>query len=304
MNAVSRRPIAPALAVASLAVLAACSQRADHERMGDRRYAEHAWSDAQAEYRLAARQRRPSLELRAKLAAAALHAGDLSGSAAAWLELAQADGSARGEAAEGLVRTARAAIAARDLGGLRAAVRALEDVSPDRLIGLGAALASALEPERRASDAAALLRAAALAPAQADSLMTAWADLSARAGRCDQAMRGFESVLRRGVGTALQRTARAGLAACRVDSGRLALSAGDLEQAEALFRQATGAGVPDSTVRLAWLLIGDVRWASGDSVVAAEAYRKAAANGDETNPLVLRALEQLHKLEGGTPPQP
>ncbi len=299
-----RRALLASAAVAVAAAAAACTQRTDHERLGDRRYAERAWVDALAEYRLAARQNRPSLELRAKLGAAALHAGDFDGAATAWRELAAADAGARGEAAEGLVRTARAAIAARDVAGLRSAVRALQDVAPDRLIGLGSALASALEPERRPADAAALLGAAAASPALADSLVASWADLSARGGRCEQAVRGFETVLRRGVSAAMQRMARAGLAACRVDGGRLALAGGDLELAESLFRLAIGPGIPDSTSRLAWLLIGDVRWAGGDSVVAAEAYRKAAANGDESNPLVQRALEQLRKLAGGTPPEP
>ena len=55
-----------------LLVAAGCANRRDHERLGDRRYAEHAWVDAVAEYRLAARQHRPSLELRGKLGAATM----------------------------------------------------------------------------------------------------------------------------------------------------------------------------------------------------------------------------------------
>jgi len=61
---------------------------------------------------------------------------------------------------------------------------------------------------------------------------------------------------------------------------------------------ALGPGVPDSLSRLAWVLIGDARWAAGDSVLAVEAYRKAAERGDENNPTVQRALEQLRRLTG------
>ena len=68
--------------VAVLAV-AACTQGPDHERLGDRRYAERSFTDALAEYRLALRQPFPSPELRAKFAAAALHVGAAGGSLAA-----------------------------------------------------------------------------------------------------------------------------------------------------------------------------------------------------------------------------
>ncbi len=81
---------------------AACDKRTDHERAGDRRYAEGAWRDAAAEYRLArllldkgemARARaelegilkeRPSLDARASLGMACYLAGDHAAARAAW----------------------------------------------------------------------------------------------------------------------------------------------------------------------------------------------------------------------------
>lgn len=287
-------------------VLWACVRGTNHERLGDRRYAEGAWVDALAEYRLAARQRKPSLELRAKLGAAALRSGALGEAVAAYAELAVADpASATGEAAEGLLRTARAALAARDVEALRGAVGALRTVSPQHLVLLGGTLAGALDPEREGAQTTDLfLAAAGQAGASADSLIALWAGSAARSGRCDAAGPAFEALARRAASTALARTARGGLAGCRVESGRAALAAGRLEEAEAAFRAAVQLGTPDSTVRLAWVLIGDTRWAGGDTALALEAYYKAIAGAEEDNPIALRAQEQIRRLTGGNqPPQ-
>ena len=280
-------------------VLAACSGRTEHEKLGDRRYAERAWADALAEYRLATKTRRPSLELRAKRAGAALRAGALEEAVASYRELAQEEPSARADAAEGIARVARAAMAARDVAALRLALHALRDVAPSRLMAFGSNLILALDPEH--GDTAMLLTAAAVAPGAAlDSLVAVWSELAARTGHCDEAAPALEGVLRRRSPSVVQRSARGTLAGCRVDAGRLALSSGDLEQAETLFRDAVLLGVPDSTVRLAWVLIGDVRWAGSDTLSALDAYRRAAQGGDDDNAIVQRALEQLRKLEGST----
>lgn len=283
------------------ASLVGCARGTDHERMGDRRYAEHAWVDALAEYRLAARQHAPSVELRAKLASAALHAGALTEAAAAWQGLGRSDPSARTEAADGLMRTARAAIAARDVVALRAALLGLREMAPERVPELGSALSLALE-ERPVTDADAVLVAAAGAQgALADSLVVVWAEASARSGRCDVAARAFSALVLRGATSGLARAAKGGLAGCRVDAGREALSAGNLEEAEVQLRAAVALGVPDSTVRLAWVLIGDVKWAGGDTAVALESYRKAIAGAEDDNPLAVRAREQMQKLLGNSP---
>lgn len=283
---------------------AACTRGTDHERMGDRRYAEHAWVDALAEYRLASRQHRPSVELRAKLATAALRAAALTEAATAWRDLGAADPASRGEASEGLVRTARAAIAARDVSGLRAAIAALHELAPERLPELGGSLALALG-DRRVTDPEIALVAAALAGgATSDSLVALWAEVNARAGRCAEASDAFGAVMRRAATPALARSARSQLAACEVEVGRAALAGGLLEQAEAAFRSAVALGMPDSTVRLAWVLIGDTRWAGGDTVIAIEAYRKALAGAEDDNPIAQRAREQLERLTGGNTTTP
>jgi tetratricopeptide (TPR) repeat protein len=281
------------------AALTACDVRSDHERLGDRRYAEGAWVDALAEYRLATHQRRPSLELRAKLGAAALRAGALSEAVAAWKELAAADPSSAGEAVDGLVRTARAAAAARDVQALRLAAEALLALAPRRRgDALGPSLVAALEAEGVVLPTDLLLVAAAQAPAIADSLVAVWAENAAREGRCPEAGAAWAGLIRRGGGPVLERRARAGMASCRLDEGRALLADGKLEEAELALSEATLTGAPDSLARLAWVLIGDARWAAGDSALAAEAYRKAIEGGAEDDPSVLRAQEQLQRLLG------
>lgn len=281
--------------------LGGCEVRSDHERLGDRRYAEGAWVDALAEYRLAARQRRASVELQAKRAAAALRAGALMEAVEAWKALAT-DPAAGPEAVDGLVRTARAAASARDVQALRLAAEALIALAPRRLgEALGPSLVAALEAEGVELPADLLLVAAAQVPAIADSLVGVWAEHAAREGRCPEAGAAWAGLMRRGGGPVVERRARAAMAGCRLDEGRVLLSAGKLEEAEAALHDATLAGSPDSLVRLAWVLIGDARWAAGDSLLAADAYRKAIENGPEDDPVVLRAAEQLLRLTGNQP---
>ena len=160
--------------------------------------------------------------------------------------------------------------------------------------------------ERHGSDSGLILVAAALSRGTTvDSLVALWADVAARAGACLSAVGAYESVVRRAATPGITRAARIGLSGCHVEAGRVALAAGDLEGAELSFRTAVAIGIPDSTVRLAWVLIGDARWANGDTTLAIEAYGKAITNAAEDNPIAQRAREQLERLTGaGNPPIP
>lgn len=283
--------------------LAGCSPGPDHERLGDRRYAERSFTDALAEYRLAMRQRSPSAELRAKFGAAALHVGALQEAVLAYRDLARAEPASAVEAAEGLTHAADLAIDARDLAALGQAVAGLREIQPDRPLGaLAAALGASFEPGGRPGDALdLLLQAAAVSgPAAADSLLVLYGDVSVQLLQFDAGQRAYESVLRRSPSSTVARAARAGLATCAVQRGRDALGAGLLDDALGWFRTAIGYGEPDSLVRVAWLLTGDAAWAGGDTAKAADAYRRAAAGGGEDDATAARANEQLRKLlEGG-----
>lgn len=281
---------------------AACTAGPDHERLGDRRYAEHAFVDALAEYRLAMQQHRPSEVLRAKFAQAALRSGSLTDAVMAYRDLARAEPAALDEAADGLTRAARLAVGARDMGALTDAMVALHDVAPQRPVGplvvaLGAS-STALAKRPEAMDV--LLQAAAAAPpAAADSFLEAYGDVNARLGRCDLAARVYSAVVRRSRVPALGRAAQGGLAWCAVADGKLSLSAGALDDAQTQFGRAIAIGTPDSTVRLAWLLMGDARWAGGDTTRALDAYRHVVAGAPEQDPLVVRASAQMDRLLKG-----
>ncbi len=259
--------------------------------------------DALAEYRLAMQQRRPSGELRAKFAQAALRSGALSDAVIAYRDLARAEPAQLDEAADGLTRAARLAMGARDMSALTDAMVALHDVAPQRPVGalvvaLGAS-STALAKRPEVMDVLLEAAAAATSAAAADSFLAAYADVNARLGRCDVASRAYQGVLRRGPPPDLARTAQGGLAGCAVADGRLSLSAGALADAEAQFQRAIGIGQPDSVVRLAWLLMGDARWADADTGRAVDAYRHAVAGGGEEDPVVLRATAQLDRLQKG-----
>lgn len=287
--------------LAAVLLVASCAQGPDHERLGDRRYAEHSFVDALAEYRLALRQPSPSPELRAKFAAAALHVGALAEAVAAYRDLARSDPSSLDDAADGLVRAARLAIEARDLAALGQAVAVLRDLQPDRVLGeLATALGASYEPGGRPGDALDILLqgAAVSAPGTADSLLVLYGDLNVQLTQFDAAQRAYESVLRRGPTRLVAQAARAGLARCAIERGRDALGAGFLDDAVEWFGRAIAFGEPDSLVRVAWLLTGDARWAGSDTARAAEAYRRAAAGGDDDQ-TTTRANEQLQKLLAG-----
>ena len=296
----------PAACLPALLLLAACSPVADHARLGDRRYAERAFVDALAEYRLAMHQRAPDAELRAKFAAAALQAGALGEAVTAYHDLTRAEPGAVDEAADGLMRAARLAIGAHDMSALSDALLALRDIAPQRPVGflavaLGAGTAYARRPE--AMDVLLEAAAAASTPARADSFLVAYADLNTHMGRCDAATRTYEAILRRSHQVPpLVEAARGGLAGCSVEDGKVSLSAGALQDAEARFRKAISIGEPDSVVRLAWLLVGDARWAKGDTAVAQDAYRRAMSGAAEGDAIAARANDQLNRLLGkGTP---
>ncbi len=288
-----------------VALAAGCAAGPDHERLGDRRYAEHAYVDALAEYRLALQQRRPSGELRAKFAQAALRSGALSDAVIAYRDLARAEPAALDEAADGLTRAARLAVGARDVAALTDAMVALHDVAPQRPVGvlvvaLGAS-STALAKRPEAMDVLLEAAAAATDAATADSFLAAYADVNARLGRCDVASRTYNGLLRRALPRDLTLAAQGGLAGCAVADGQLSLSAGALQDAEAEFQRAIVIGQPDSVVRLAWLLMGDARWSDADTAQALDAYRHAVAGGGEQDPVVLRAEAQMERLLKGTP---
>ncbi|PYP33700.1 MAG: hypothetical protein DMD49_02590 [Gemmatimonadetes bacterium] len=210
-------------AITLLVLAIGCSRSAaDHEELGDREYAKGSYRDALAEYQLGLKAHQTA-DLHAKTAAAALHTQDYALAAAEYRELADKDRSRAGEAAVGLERVVRAALAANERAALVAALRALQVVTPTRPLGRYARIA-ALDAADRGDTAGALgLLPSAVAAApdgrSADSLLFLYGMAAARARDCATAVPVFEGVIRRQREPAVSDGAREGLSLCTLLEG-------------------------------------------------------------------------------------
>ncbi|PYP32901.1 MAG: hypothetical protein DMD47_02755 [Gemmatimonadetes bacterium] len=294
----------------ALLVAAGCTRSAaDHEELGDRAYAAGAYRDALAEYQLGLKAQPGNADLQAKAAAAALHTGDYAIAVPAYLALAQRDRSRAGEAADGLERVARAALAANDRAAVVSALAALRAVAPERPLGRYARLA-ALDATNRGDSAAALaILPSAVAtvgdPGTADSLLYLYGMAAARARDCTTAVAAFEGVIRRQRAPAVQDAAREGISLCALIEGQRMLEAGKPADAESWFRRATAPGAPLEVTRGAFLGLGDVRLAQGDVPGALESYQQALVGGAAGDTITQRAqakIKALGKADAPTAP--
>jgi tetratricopeptide (TPR) repeat protein len=292
-----------------LALAVACQpSAADHEVLGDRAYTAGAYRDALAEYELGLKAHPASAVLAAKVAAAALHAGEYALAADGYRALGERDRSRSAEAADGLMRVVQAALAANERSDALRALAALRAVAPSRPLGRYARLA-ALDAAERGDTAAALAllpgaAAAARDAADGDSLLFVYGMAAARARDCATAVPAFEGVLRRQREPAVLEGARAGLALCALVEGQRLLDSGRPADAEAWFRRATAPGAPADVVRGAFLGLGDVRLAQGDVAAAVESYQQALAGGAPGDTIALRARDKINALGRADAPPP
>jgi tetratricopeptide (TPR) repeat protein len=289
-----------------LLVCGACTRSAaNHEELGDRAYAAGSFPDALAEYQLARRANASSAPLLAKVGAAAMHTEDYELAADAYRTLAKRDRSRAEEAADGLDRVARAALAANDRTALASALTGLRDVAPRRPLGRYVVLAALDAVDRGdTAEANALLPVAAVSAvdaSRADSLLYVYGMALARVRDCSTAVRVFEGVVRRQRAPAVAESAREGLGLCALVEGQVALEQGHPADAEAWFRRATAPGASPDVVRGAFLGLGDVRLAQGDIADAIESYQQALAGGTPGDTISQRAQEKLNALGKAEP---
>ena len=297
------------LGFAYLALALACARSAaDHEDLGDRNYAAGAYRDALAEYQLGLKAHAGSADLYAKAAAAALHTGDYGLASANYVGLGETDRSRAAEAADGLERVVRAALAANDRNAAATALQGLRAVSPGRPLGKYTRLAALGAAERGDTGAALALLPSAVAAAgnarSADSLLFVYGMAAVRARACSTAVPAFEGVLRRQHEPAVAEGAREGLGLCALVEGQRLLAAGKPADAEDWFRRATAPGSPPDVVRGAFLGLGDVKLAQGDIPAALESYQQALAGGTPGDTLAQRAHEKINALGKADAPSP
>ena len=289
------------------AALACARSAADHEALGDQKYAAGSYRDALAEYQLGLKANPGNSGLHAKTGAAALHTGDAGLAAAEYRALGVSDRARVDEAADGLERAARVAQLSQDHATLAFAVAALRALTPARPLGPYArsALGDALT-RGDAGDALNLLPIAIATTPDArasDSLLFVYGQEQARAKACDTASSAFEAVLERKHNPAVIDDARAGLAACALVTGQNLLAQGKPTDAEPWFSRATAPEAAADVSRMAWLGLGDVRLAQGDVPGALEAYQSAltgAAPGDSISVMAQNKIAALGRAV--TPP--
>lgn len=277
---------------------------ADHQVIGDRAYATGAYRDALAEYQLGRKANAGSATLLAKLGAAAMRSDEFLLAADAYRELARRDRSRTEEAADGLERVARAALAANDRSALASALTGLREIAPRRPLGRYVVLAALDAVDRGDTVGAAALLPVAVATSglsQADSLLFVYGMLLVRTRECSLAVPVFEGVIRRQRAAAVVERAREGLGLCALVEGQLALERGRPADAEGWFRRATAPGASQDVTRAAFLGLGDVRLAQGDVVGAMESYQQALFGGTPGDTIAQRAQEKLNALGKAEP---
>lgn len=274
---------------------------ANHETVADEAYAEGRFADALVEYRLALTAQGSSADLHVKAAAAAMHVGDLQAAVEEFVGLAEHDGTSRVEqAADGLARVADAAIERKDQIALAQALEGLQAVAPGRALGAFAPqVAASLGDLARSPEALSVLMYAAAAAPDArgqDSAMYAYGSLLRRLGRCREATQVLESLVRRQRDRQVTNGARAGLIACALFLGRSALDNGEPSAAEQWYELAATRGGETPEGRMAYLGLGDVRFALGDIAGAVDAYEQARAGlapGDSVYAIVGERLNVI-----------
>lgn len=279
-------------------LLAACpGAAADHSRLGDDAVLQGDYTTAVAEYR-AGLQSNARPELYAKLGQAALHLKNYREAAEAYRHLGESDPSRVGEAAAGLERVARAAQQSSDALALREALLALRALTPERPAGrfaVSLALTGRLQPAEALSIMPYAL-AGATTDRQTDSLLVLFADAQRETTACEEAIRMYQTLIRRAGERSAPEPAVRGLAGCAV---RLGLDATDLNQpeiAERWFRTALDAGGGPDLQRQALLGLGDARLDQGDSLEAASLFRRALELGSASDSLGEAATQRLRRL--------
>ncbi len=283
-------------------VIAGCvGAAADHEAFADEAYAEGRYGDALVEYRLAIDGNEADAELRHKAGAAALRAGDLIAAAREFAASGlAADAEQRGEATDGLIRVARSAIERGERPALEAALEGLDKIAPEAVLSGFApeAVTTLGELPQGAEGLTVLLHAAAEAPDARvqDSLMLVYGRRLQRSGRCEDAVSVFESLVFRERARSVAGAARTGLVTCALQLGRAALDAGRPTAAETWFETAASRAGDSPAGRVAYLGLGDVRFALGDVLGAIEAYEQARAGtypGDSVYTIVANRLNRI-----------
>lgn len=290
------RTAARAGAAAALALLLGCGGGGDLERQADEALGAGRPTDALALYQAAA-ERGADGRVWAKLGALARRLERRGDAVNAFDQLGRADATRRPDAADGLEEVALDAVRAGDVPALRAALRSLAELAPERPVGRLALDLARLDRLQR-DEALQLLPAAVAAAgtgAMADSLLAAWGLALREAQGCRAALPVLRAARRRGAPAA-----GPAVASCAALFGDSAL--GDAPVASAWYEEALAA---EPALRPAWLGLARARAALGDSAGARDALARVLDS--ETNDSIAAEAADLQRAlspaPDGAPPQ-
>jgi hypothetical protein len=252
-------------------LVAGCSwQHPGREQLGDEAWHAARWGDAVEDYRAAG----DAPQVTAKLADAALHAGLLTESAAAWTKLGRAEPGRVGEAAAGLARVAHEAQLEGKVAALTQAIIALEQLAPRWPLGRMAAWIG--EPDSLPPDQATVVIPAILAGLTtrdgAEPLLLALGRADRARGACDVAVPILTGLVGRTLAGELHDRAGDVLSDCALTLGFKALAAANAAAAEQWFDQAAAIDSNGPVGRRARIAIGDARLTQGDTLGARAAW--------------------------------
>lgn len=301
--------LAAGSAIAIAVWVLGCGGQPDAERRGDAAYGRGQWAEALREYRsLAGDKADPRVW--AKAGSAALHAGELTRAADAYLHLAGEDPTRLAEAAEGLETVARAAERAGRADAMEQAVVGLQAIAPERVPGRDAlrlAQQQGADPEELVNLLPGAI-AAAGDQATTDSLLALHARLLEKTAGCGQALLQYRAVVRRAQDSALLAAGRKGAADCALALGERAASAGRVADAVLWYAEAARTDSTSETGRRALLAYGDVRVVQGDTLAAALAFQAVAADSTAPDSVAGAARLRLQRIgltpAGTVPAQP
>ena len=282
--------------------MAACGGGEDALSRGDRLWADSAYTQSIAEYRLAYARGGGDDALR-RLAHAYAVTGQFERAREAYQTLLADDPAHIDQAVYDFILLAEQAHARDDgYGVARASEAALELRPALDLTGLTDQLAAYYEQTASPEQAIAWYeRALANAPPDsAPPLLFRMGRLLAERGDCTRALPYLRGYLTRAPGGPRASDARWNIGSCAYNAARAAHQGGEPDRALAQLQVVIDLGVPENVVDEAWFMRGDILYALGRNEEALAAYQRVLdLNPSREGQLVDRAERQIERLRFG-----
>lgn len=279
-----------------------CGGGEDALARGDRLWADSAFTQSLAEYRLA-RAGGGGEEALRRLAHAYAVTGQLEPARETYRLLLAEDPEHTDQAIFDFLAMARQARARGDAYGMTRAAESALELRPGIDLGELSDAMARYYMENASAERALAYYERALAKAPPDSaatLMLRIGTLRAEEGRCEAALPYLRAYLERSPGASGRSDARWHIGNCSHRLAREAHQAGNLTAALERLETVIGLGVPTNLQDQAWFLRAEILFALGRNDEALEAYRRVLElNPERTGQLVEKAQTQIDRIRFG-----